>query len=61
MSPRDLAIFKRVIQSLGYSNKTHLTRSEVDKFIEELNLSREYSLMVYFRYKDPAAISALLR
>ena len=61
MTPAERSAFQRAIQNLGFGSKTHLTRSEIERLIEELNLSREYKLADYVRSMDPAAIAALLR
>jgi hypothetical protein len=61
MNPTDLANFKRAIERLGFQNKSHLGRKDVDRLIEELSLDREYKLADYIRSLDPATIAALLR
>ena len=61
MNASDLANFKRVIQMLGFQNKTHLSRHDVDKLVQELTLNRDYKLADYVRAMDPAALSELLR
>ena len=61
MNSNDLATFKRALQNLKLEGKTHLTRSEIDRVVQELNLSREYNLADYIRSLDPAAVAALLR
>ena len=61
LNSSDLATFKRTIQTLGFQNKTHLSRQDVEKLIQELTLSRYYDLADTIRAMDPAALSQLLR
>jgi hypothetical protein len=61
MTPTDLSNFKRALQKLGLDGKTHLSRKDVDKLIQELTLDREYKLADYIHSLDPATLSALLR
>ena len=61
MNPSELATVKRAIQMLGFGGKTHLTRHEIDRLVQELSASREYKLADYVRSMDPAAVANLLR
>jgi hypothetical protein len=61
MTSQELSNFKRVLQKLGYTNKTHLTRNEIDRVAQELALDREYQLSDYIRSLDPASVANLLR
>lgn len=61
MNQYELATFKRVIQMLNLEGKTHLTRNEIERVIQELNLSREYKIADYIRAADPAVVATLLR
>ena len=61
MTPQELANFKRAIQMLGFSNKTHLSRNEIDRIAQELSMQREYQLADRIRSMDPASIANLLR
>ena len=61
MNSADLAIIKRAIQNLHFEQKTHLTRQEIDRLVQELAASREYRLSDYVRSMDPAAVANLLR
>ena len=61
MTPQELANFKRALQNLGFSGKTHLTRSEIDRVAQELSMQREYTLADRIRSMDPASIANLLR
>ncbi len=61
MTSAQLATFRRVLEILKLENKTHLTRNDIDRIVQELTLSREYDLADYIRSVDPATISALLR
>ena len=57
----DISNIRRVIQTLKFENKTHLSRQDIDRIIQELELNRDYRLADYVRSMDPAAVSALLR
>ncbi len=61
MSPEERASFKRVLQNLRLDTKTHLTRGEIDRVAQELEMNREYQLADKIRSMDPASVSALLR
>jgi hypothetical protein len=61
MNSHDLATFKRAISTLGFQNKTRLTRPEIDRLIQELTLNRDYNLADYLRSMDPAQLNELLR
>jgi hypothetical protein len=61
MKPADLLVFRRALENLKFESKTHLTRQEIDRLVNELTLSREYDLADYVRGLDPATIAALLR
>ena len=40
MTQSELATFKRALQTLRLEGKTHLTRSEIDRVVLELELNR---------------------
>lgn len=61
MNASDLAAFKRAIETLGFQNKTHLGRNDIERLIQELTLNRDYNAADYVRSADPATISNLLR
>jgi hypothetical protein len=61
MNPSQLATFKRALQTLRFEGKTHLTRQEIDRLVQELTLNRDYDLADYISSLDPATINALLR
>ncbi len=61
MTPQERASFKRALQNLKLDTKTHLTRSEIERVIQELSMNREYQLADRIRSMDPAAIADLLR
>jgi hypothetical protein len=61
MNASEMATFKRTIQILGFEHKTHLSKHEIEKLIQELTLNRYYSIADLIRAMDPANVSALLR
>jgi len=61
MTPRERENLQQALSNLGFSHKTHLTRQEIDKLVQELSLSREYQLADKIQAMDPAAIAGLLR
>lgn len=61
MNANDLANFKRTLEILGFENKTHLSRKEIERLVKELEMNRDYSLADYISSLDPAAIADLLR
>lgn len=61
MNQADVANIRRAIQALKFETKTHLSRQDIDRIIQELELNRDYRLADYVRSMDPAAVSALLR
>jgi len=61
MNAADLVTFRRALQVLRFDTKTHLTRQDIDRLVQELTMNREYKLADYIRSMDPATISGLLR
>jgi Ca2+-binding EF-hand superfamily protein len=60
MTADQISTLKRAFQKLGYSEKTYLSRKEISRLIEELNLDREYALADYVQSLDPARLFELL-
>jgi hypothetical protein len=61
MTASEIATFKRAVENLKLEHKTHLTRQEIDRVVQELSMSREYKLADYIRSLDAATIASLLR
>lgn len=61
MNASEIAALKRAIQTLGFQNKLHLSRHDVEKLVQELTLGRYYQIADYVRSMDPAALNQFLR